>query len=194
MLLLRAFDGKATITLLGTGLRCMMQCRIEFEQHPHLFRRLSARAGGVTDGADANLRTDAVVFRSPSNGQENAAAPNATLMRQWNATKVRWFYRCCVRTTRNGSNVDEEYPMRTRTLFLIATVSLGALAPAMAYDTGSLLSMDEALGVATDIGLASVSDAEFAGTEWQIEGRDISGRYMEVDVDATTGEVLNVDR
>ena len=84
--------------------------------------------------------------------------------------------------------------MRTRTLFLIAAVSLGAVTPAMAYDTGSLLSMDEALAVATDIGLASVSDAEFAGYEWQIEGRDISGRYIEVDVDATTGEVLNVDR
>ncbi|HEU4804432.1 MAG TPA: PepSY domain-containing protein [Nitrobacter sp.] len=84
--------------------------------------------------------------------------------------------------------------MRTRTLFLIAAVSLGAVTPALAYDTGSLLSMDEALGVATAIGLASVSDAEFAGNEWQIEGRDISGRYMDVDVDATTGEVLNVDR
>lgn len=84
--------------------------------------------------------------------------------------------------------------MRTRILSLVAAVSLGAVAPAMAYDTGSLLSMDEALGVATDIGLATVSDAEFAGYEWQIEGRDMSGQYMEVDVDASTGEVLNVDR
>jgi len=30
--------------------------------------------------------------------------------------------------------------------------------------------------------------------EWQIEGRDMSGRYIEVDVDVNTGEVLNVDR
>ncbi|MEH6951505.1 PepSY domain-containing protein [Nitrobacter sp. NHB1] len=84
--------------------------------------------------------------------------------------------------------------MRTYILSLAAAVSLGAAAPAMAYDTGSLLSMDEALGVAMDIGLATVSDTEFAGNEWQIEGRDISGQYMEVDVDANTGEVLNVDR
>jgi uncharacterized membrane protein YkoI len=54
--------------------------------------------------------------------------------------------------------------------------------------------MQDALGVATDIGLVTVSDTEFAGNEWQIEGRDASGRYMEVDVDATTGDVLNVDR
>jgi uncharacterized membrane protein YkoI len=67
-------------------------------------------------------------------------------------------------------------------------------APAAAYDSGSLLSMQDALAVATDIGLVTVSDAQFAGYEWQIEGRDLSGRYMEVDVDANTGEVLNVDR
>jgi hypothetical protein len=54
--------------------------------------------------------------------------------------------------------------------------------------------MQEALDVATDLGLVAVSHTQFAGDEWQIEGRDLSGRYMEVDVDATTGEVLNVDR
>jgi hypothetical protein len=95
---------------------------------------------------------------------------------------------------RNGSNRDEEYPMRNYLLPLVAAVSLGAAVPAMAYDSGGLLSMQEALGVATDIGLVTVSDTEFAGNEWQIEGRDLSGQYMEVDVDATTGEVLNVDR
>jgi len=61
--------------------------------------------------------------------------------------------------------------------------------PAMAYDTGGLLSMQDALGVATDLGLATVSHTQFAGDEWQIEGRDRSGRWMEVDVNATTGEV-----
>jgi hypothetical protein len=30
--------------------------------------------------------------------------------------------------------------------------------------------------------------------EWQIEGRDAASQYMEVDVDATMGAVLNVDR
>jgi hypothetical protein len=66
--------------------------------------------------------------------------------------------------------------------------------PAAAYDSGGLISMQTALDVATDLGLVAVSHTQFAGDEWQIEGRDRSGRYMEVDVDATTGEVLNVDR
>jgi hypothetical protein len=89
---------------------------------------------------------------------------------------------------------DEECTMKKYILPLAAAISLGLAAPAMAYDSGDLISMQDALGVATDIGLVTVSDTEFAGNEWQIEGRDASGRYMEVDVDATTGDVLNVDR
>lgn len=84
--------------------------------------------------------------------------------------------------------------MRKYLLVLAAAIPLSAATPAIAYDSGSLLSMQEALEVAYDVGLTAVSDAEFAGYEWQIEGRDAAGQYMEVDVDATTGAVLNVDR
>jgi hypothetical protein len=84
--------------------------------------------------------------------------------------------------------------MRKYIVPIVAVVALGMAQPAMAYDSGDLISMQEALSVATDLGLVTVSHTEFAGDEWQIEGRDMSGRYMEVDVDATTGEVLNVDR
>jgi len=71
---------------------------------------------------------------------------------------------------------------------------LGAAPSAMAYDSGGLISMDMAMNVATNVGIASVSNTEFAGDEWQVEGRDINGQYMEVDVDSATGQVLNVDR
>ena len=84
--------------------------------------------------------------------------------------------------------------MRKFIVPIVAAVALGLAQPAMAYDSGDLISMEEALSVATNLGLVAVSHTEFAGDEWQIEGRDILGRYMEVDVDATTGEVLNVDR
>jgi hypothetical protein len=84
--------------------------------------------------------------------------------------------------------------MRKYMMPIVAVVALGIAKPAMAYDSGDLISMQEALSVATDLGLVTVSHTEFAGDEWQIEGRDMLGRYMEVDVDATTGEVLNVDR
>jgi hypothetical protein len=84
--------------------------------------------------------------------------------------------------------------MRKYILPGLAAAALSIATPAMAYDSGGLMSMQAALDVATDIGLVAVSHTEFAGDEWQIEGRDYSGRYMEVDVDARTGDVLNVDR
>lgn len=84
--------------------------------------------------------------------------------------------------------------MRNLILSAIVAIGLGASAPAMAYDTGDQISMQAALDVATDIGVMTISHTEFAGDEWQIEGRDHSGRWMEVDVDARTGDVRNVDR
>jgi hypothetical protein len=84
--------------------------------------------------------------------------------------------------------------MRKFVMPIVAALALGAAAPAMAYDTGGLESMQAALDVATDLGLVTVSHTQFAGDEWQIEGRDATGRYMEVDVDVTTGEVLHVQR
>ena len=84
--------------------------------------------------------------------------------------------------------------MRKLIMPAIVAVALGAATPAMAYDTGGYISMQRALDVAGDMGMATISHTEYAGDEWQIEGRDISGRYMEVDVDVNTGQVLNVDR
>jgi len=77
---------------------------------------------------------------------------------------------------------------------VVVAIALATATPALAYDSGDLLSMQQALAIATDLGVATVSETEFAGNEWQIEGRDVAGRYIEVDVDATTGAVLNVDR
>ena len=76
----------------------------------------------------------------------------------------------------------------------IVAIGLGTAAPALAYDSGDQLSMQAALDVAADIGVMTISHTEFAGDEWQIEGRDRTGRCIEVDVDARTGEVRNVDR
>ncbi|TGN84448.1 hypothetical protein EOW77_0023725 [Bradyrhizobium yuanmingense] len=84
--------------------------------------------------------------------------------------------------------------MRKFALPIATVLVLGAAAPAMAYDTGDQISMQVALDVATDLGVATVSHTNFVGDEWQIEGRDRAGRWIEVDVDARTGEVRNVDR
>ena len=83
---------------------------------------------------------------------------------------------------------------RNRIIPIVAAAAIGIATPALAYDSGGLISMQRALDVANELGLVTVSHTQFAGYEWQIEGRDISGRYMEVDVAAATGDVLNVDR
>jgi hypothetical protein len=84
--------------------------------------------------------------------------------------------------------------MRKHFLAIVAIAALAIATPAMAYDSGDLISMQEALSVAADLGLATVSHTQFAGDEWQIEGRDFRGQYIEVGVDATTGEVRYVNR
>jgi len=84
--------------------------------------------------------------------------------------------------------------MRKYMFPVAAAVALGMAAPAMAYDSGGLMSMQAAVDVAADLGLVSVSHTNFLGDEWDIEGRDTAGRYMEVYVDAATGDVRGVNR
>lgn len=84
--------------------------------------------------------------------------------------------------------------MRKYILPIAAVMALGMATPAMAYDTGGLMSMQAAMDVAADLGLVSVSHTNFLGDEWEIEGRDTAGRYMEVYVDAATGDVRGVNR
>lgn len=77
---------------------------------------------------------------------------------------------------------------------IAAVVALGTATPAMAFDTGSLVSMQDAVDVATDVGLVTVSHTQFEGDKWFIQGRDRSGQYMEMAVSATSGDVLWVNR
>ncbi len=84
--------------------------------------------------------------------------------------------------------------MRKYIMPIVAVIALGMATPAMAYDSGGVLSMQEALVVAEYIDMAAVSHTQFAGDKWEIQGRDRAGRYMEVAVDANTGDVLWVNR
>jgi len=56
------------------------------------------------------------------------------------------------------------------------------------------VTLQQALAVAQDIGVVTVQNTHFDGDQWEIEGRDINGKWIEVDVDARTGEVRDVDR
>ena len=84
--------------------------------------------------------------------------------------------------------------MRKYVMPILAVAVLGLATPATAYEAGDLMSMHAALQIATGLGVATVSHTQFLGDEWEIEGRDMSGRYIEVYVDANTGEVRGVNR
>jgi hypothetical protein len=80
--------------------------------------------------------------------------------------------------------------------FIMATVAVAALGlaqSAMAYEADPI-SMQIALRVATDLGLSSVSYTELTGDQWEIQGKDTSGQYMTLYIDAKTGEVRNLYR
>ncbi|WGS17619.1 MULTISPECIES: PepSY domain-containing protein [unclassified Bradyrhizobium] len=84
--------------------------------------------------------------------------------------------------------------MRNVILPIVAALALGAATPAMAYDSGDQMSMEAALDVATGVGIMTVSNTEFLGDEWQVQGRDRLGHWMEVYVDSRTGAIRNVER
>jgi hypothetical protein len=84
--------------------------------------------------------------------------------------------------------------MRKFFIPIVAVLALGIAEPAMAYDSGDLISMQDALYVATQLGLVAVSNTEFEGDQWRVAGRDTTNRWMEVYIDANTGQVRYVNR
>lgn len=97
--------------------------------------------------------------------------------------------------------------MRNNLIPAVALVMIGFTVPASAADFGYVqepvteiytqvgpLPIQAAVDIANRIGLVSVSSTNKWGNEWQIEGYDVTGSYMEVDVDARTGAIVNVDR
>src|SRR5262249_48369202 len=93
-----------------------------------------------------------------------------------------------------AQRVRQECSMRNVILPVLTALALGAATPAMAQDSGGQISMQVALDVATDLGVMTVSHTDFQGDQWEIEGRDGRGRWMEVYVDSRTGEVRHVNR
>ncbi|HVX98342.1 MAG TPA: PepSY domain-containing protein [Pseudorhodoplanes sp.] len=78
--------------------------------------------------------------------------------------------------------------------FVFAAALAGASLPALAQSAGSEFSMQRALFVARNIGIAGISQIEFYDGKWQIEGHAPDGQNIEVEIDAETGAIMNVDR
>jgi hypothetical protein len=97
--------------------------------------------------------------------------------------------------------------MRNNLIPAAALALIGFIVPASAADIGYVqepvteiytrpgpLPAQAAIDIAYGVGLVSVSSTDKWFNEWQIEGRDVTGRYIEVDVDARTGAIVDVDR
>jgi hypothetical protein len=97
--------------------------------------------------------------------------------------------------------------MRNNLIPAVALVIIGFAVPASAadivyaqrpvaeiYTRAGPLPLPAAIEIANGIGLVSVSGTNKWFNEWQIEGYDVTGRYMEVDVDVRTGAIVDVDR
>ncbi|MDB5631171.1 MAG: hypothetical protein JWR49_26 [Tardiphaga sp.] len=69
-----------------------------------------------------------------------------------------------------------------------------AMVPAPVQAPLGPLTLQDALAIAADIGVVTVQNTHLDGDEWEIEGRDGYGKWIQVDVDARTGEVRHVDR
>jgi hypothetical protein len=92
---------------------------------------------------------------------------------------------------------------------LAAVLAIAAVTPAMAADyfvrepaprvavmpaPAGPVTLQEALAIAAGIGVVMVQDTHFDDDAWEIEGRDRTGKWIKVEVDAGTGEIRNVDR
>jgi hypothetical protein len=88
--------------------------------------------------------------------------------------------------------LDAEATMRNLAVAIAAFALIGASSTAFA-DTASFGSMQQALYVARDLGVVGFEKAEFDDGKWQIEGRDPTGRHLEIEVDARTGGIIKVD-
>ena len=66
-------------------------------------------------------------------------------------------------------------------------------APVVEVPAGPL-TLQDALVIASGVGVVTVQNTHFDDDQWEIEGRDRYGKWIQVDVDARTGEIRHVDR
>ena len=70
---------------------------------------------------------------------------------------------------------------------------LGLATPALA-DSGSGASLERALFAARDFGFVGFREIQYYDGKWELDGRDLRGKDIHIDVDALSGAVSNVDR
>ena len=73
----------------------------------------------------------------------------------------------------------------------MATVILGG--PVLAQTKGPVTA-EQAIEIAKQQGMVKVDEVDRDDGKWEVEGKDASGREIEVDIDANSGSVIKVKR
>lgn len=77
---------------------------------------------------------------------------------------------------------------------LALPASLTQAQPASDRPAGPAISMDDARRIANDNGMVRVEQIELDDGKWEIEGRDAVGAEIEIDLRATDGMVIKMER
>jgi hypothetical protein len=78
-------------------------------------------------------------------------------------------------------------------LSAVAIASLIGLTPALA-DFGPGGSIHRAIETARAFGVVGFNEIQYFDGKWEIQGRDVRGKDVRMDVDALSGAVIKVDR
>ena len=78
---------------------------------------------------------------------------------------------------------------------VIAVVLLFVSSPARADDDcrGMPVTHAQAIAIAQGAGLVRVEEVDCDDGEWEIEGRNAAGREMEVEIDARSGQIREIE-
>ena len=70
----------------------------------------------------------------------------------------------------------------------------GAQTPAPIQPGAPAITMEEARRIATDNGVVRIEEIKLDGGEWAIEGRDSAGADIEINLRASDGAVIKMER
>jgi uncharacterized membrane protein YkoI len=79
-------------------------------------------------------------------------------------------------------------------LLALALYAPLAISPAPAQTGAPAISMDQARRIATENGVVRIEEIELDDGTWEIEGRDAAGAEIELDLRASDGMVIKIER
>jgi uncharacterized membrane protein YkoI len=76
---------------------------------------------------------------------------------------------------------------------LLTTLALLALVPAtLSASPKGPVDVEYLRAIAFDKGIVDIKEIELDDGVWEVEGRDATGRKIEIEVDAGTGEIVKI--